>query len=107
MLTKILFAALLAQAFAITPRRRALKRVDVPKAWRGRHFQKRPRAARGTARGATPQGRQATGEDDGQATTGVETRRGGGGGRSSLFGRGQEAGCVVASNLKGSTRTGL
>ena len=29
MLTKILFAALLAQAFAITPRRRALKRVDV------------------------------------------------------------------------------
>jgi len=32
MLTKILFAALLAQAFAITPRRRSMKRVDVPKA---------------------------------------------------------------------------
>ena len=30
--TKILFAALLAQSFAITPRRRAMKRVDVPKA---------------------------------------------------------------------------
>ena len=32
MLCKILFAALLAQTYAITPRRRALKRVDVPKA---------------------------------------------------------------------------
>ena len=32
MLTKILFAALLAPSLAITPRRRALRRVNVPKA---------------------------------------------------------------------------
>ena len=49
-----------------------------------------PRAARGAARGATPQGRQDIGEEYDQATPGVEARRGGGGDRRGLPGRGQD-----------------
>ena len=175
--TILISALLLAQSFAITPRRRALKRVDVPKAsklkkelastkkqkrvpavtedvgfahryfstriddsrfffralavrgggegkplitpekvlsyggaallhgvarddalshasdvQRGRRgLPQRASAARGAARGATPQGRQEASEEYDQATAGVETRRGGGGDRRGLLGRGQDA----------------
>ena len=58
---------------------------------RRRSLPQYPRADRGTARGTSPQGREEACEGHGQATSGVETRRGGGGDRRGLLGRGQDA----------------
>ena len=79
--TILISALLLAQSFAITPRRRA--RVDVPKAPK----LKKELAATKKQKSVTP----TDGEDHENATTGVEARRGRGGDRRGLLGRGQDA----------------